>query len=428
MELIRNEKVAENTVELEFKVSKEQFAEGITKAFRKANKDIQVPGFRKGKAPRSVVEKMYGEEIFFNDAIDALLPDAYAEAVEAAAIEPVARPEVDITACSKEEGFTVVAKVVVKPEVKVNEYKGLKATKKAVKVEEFEIDAELENLRDRNGRMVTVEDRAAKIGDTANIDFEGFVDEVAFEGGKGEGFDLMLGSGQFIPGFEEQIVDHNIGEEFDVNVTFPEEYHAADLAGKAAVFKTKLNGLKAKELPELDDEFAKDVSEFDTLEELRADIRKAKEERAAQEAELDVENKLVDAVVASMEAVIPQEMVESRIDEMVRDFEGRMSQQGLQLATYLQYTGMEMETFRKSFADQAEQQVKIRLALEKVAAMENIEVSEEEVDAELTKIAEAYKMKLEQVKSFIPAVEIKKDLAINKAIDFIKANAEITVE
>ena len=428
MELIRNEKVAENTVELEFKVSKEVFADAVSKAFRKANAEITVPGFRKGKAPRSVVEKMYGEEVFFNDAIDALLPDAYADAVEAAGLEPVARPEVDITACSKEEGFTVVAKVIVKPEVKVNEYKGLKATKKSVKVEEFEIDTELENLRDRNGRMVAVEDRAAKIGDTANIDFEGFVDGVAFEGGKGEGFDLMLGSGQFIPGFEEQIVDHNIGEEFDVNVTFPEEYHATDLAGKAAVFKTKLNALKAKELPELDDEFAKDVSEFDTLEELKADIRKAKEERAEQQAELEVENTLVDAVVASMEATIPAEMTESRIDEMVRDFEGRMSQQGLQLATYLQYTGMTMEAFRKSFEVQAEQQVKIRLALEKVAEMENIVATEEEVEAELTKIAEAYKMKLEQVKSFIPAVEIKKDLAINKAIDFIKANAEITVE
>lgn len=428
MELIRNEKVAENTVELEFKVSKEQFAEGITKAFRKANAEITVPGFRKGKAPRSVVEKMYGEEVFFNDAIDALLPDAYAEAVEAAAIAPVARPEVEILSCSKEEGFTAKATVIVKPEVKVNEYKGLKATKKAVNVTDDEVSAELEALRDRNARMVTVEDRAAKIGDTANIDFEGFVDEVAFEGGKGEGFDLTLGSGQFIPGFEEQIVDHNIGDEFDVNVTFPEEYHAKELAGKPAVFKTKLNGIKAKELPELDDEFAKDVSEFDTLDELKADIRKAKEERAAAQAELEVENTLVDAVVASMEATIPVEMTESRIDEMVRDYEGRMMQQGLQLATYLQYTGMTMEAFRKSFAEQAEQQVKIRLALEKVAEMENIEVTDEEVEAELTKIAEAYKMKLEQVKSFIPAVEIKKDIAINKAIDFIKANAEITAE
>ena len=428
MELIRNEKVAENTVELEFKVSKEVFADAVSKAFRKANAEITVPGFRKGKAPRSVVEKMYGAEIFFNDAIDALLPDAYADAVEAAGIEPVARPEVDITACSKEEGFTAVAKVVVKPEVEVKEYKGLEATKKVAAVTDEEVEADLNTLRERNGRMVEVEGRKAELNDTANIDFEGFVDEVAFEGGKGEGFDLLLGSGQFIPGFEEQIVGHEIGEEFDVNVTFPEEYHATELAGKPAVFKTKLNSLKAKELPELDDEFAKDVSEFDTLDELKADIRKAKEERAAQQAELDVENTLVDAVVASMEAVIPEEMVESRIDEMVRDFEGRMAQQGLQLATYLQYTGMTMEAFRKSFEEQAEQQVKIRLALEKVAAVENITVSDEEVEAELAKIAEAYKMQLEQVKSFIPAVEIKKDLAINKAIDFIKENAEITVE
>jgi len=428
MELIRNEKVADNTVELEFKVSAEVFADAVTKAFKKANKDITVPGFRKGKAPRSVVEKMFGAEVFFNDAIDALLPDAYADAVEAAGIEPVARPEVDIKACSKEEGFVAVAKVVVKPEVKVNEYKGLKAVRKSAVVEDAAVEAELNTLRERNGRLVEVEGRKAELNDTANIDFEGFVDEVAFEGGKGEGFDLLLGSGQFIPGFEEQIVGHEIGEEFDVNVTFPEEYHATDLAGKAAVFKTKLNSLKAKELPELDDEFAKDVSEFDTLDELKADIRKAMEERASQQAELEVENTLVDAVVASMEAIIPEEMTENRIDELVRDFEGRMAQQGLQLATYLQYTGMEMESFRKTFREQAEQQVKIRLALEKVAEMENLTASDEEVEAELAKIAEAYKMKLEQVKSFIPAVEIRKDLVINKAIDFVKENAEITAE
>ena len=428
MELIRNEKVADNTVELEFKVSAEVFADAVTKAFKKANKDITVPGFRKGKAPRNVVEKMYGAEVFFNDAIDAILPDAYADAVEAAGIEPVARPEVDIKVCSKEEGFVAVAKVVVKPEVKVNEYKGLKATRKSAVVEDAAVEAELNTLRERNGRLVEVEGRKAELNDTANIDFEGFVDEVAFEGGKGEGFDLLLGSGQFIPGFEEQIVGHEIGEEFDVNVTFPEEYHATDLAGKAAVFKTKLNSLKVKELPELDDLFAKDVSEFDTLDELKADIRKAKEERAAQEAELEVENSLVDAVVASMEAIIPEEMTENRIDELVRDIEGRMAQQGLQLATYLQYTGMEMESFRKTFREQAEQQVKIRLALEKVAEMENLTASDEEVEAELAKIAEAYKMKLEQVKAFIPAVEIRKDLVINKAIDFIKENAEITAE
>ena len=428
MELIRNEKVADNTVELEFKVSAEQFADAVTKAFKKANKEITVPGFRKGKAPRNVVEKMFGAEVFFNDAIDELLPDAYADAVEAAGIEPVARPTVDVVSCSKEEGFTAKATVVVKPEVKVNEYKGLKATRKSAVVTDEAVEAELNVLRERNGRLVEVEGRKAELNDTANIDFEGFVDEVAFEGGKGEGFDLLLGSGQFIPGFEEQIVGHEIGEEFDVNVTFPEEYHATDLAGKAAVFKTKLNSLKTKELPELDDEFAKDVSEFDTLDELKADIKKAKEERAAQEAELEVENTLVDAVVASMEAIVPEEMVENRIDEMVRDFEGRMAQQGLQLATYLQYTGMEMESFRKTFREQAEQQVKIRLALEKVAEMEALTASDEEVEAELAKIAEAYKMKLDQVKSFIPAVEIRKDLVINKAIDFIKETAEITAE
>ena len=428
MELIRNEKVADNTVELEFKVNAEQFAEAVTKAFRKANAEITVPGFRKGKAPRSVVEKMYGEEVFFNDAIDAILPEAYEAAINESGIEPVARPAVEIVSCSKEEGFTVKATVVVKPEVKVGEYKGLKATKKSVNVEDIAIETELQNLRDRNARLVSVEDRKAELKDTANIDFEGFVDGVAFEGGKGEGFDLVLGSGQFIPGFEDQIVGHDIGEEFDVNVSFPEEYHVAELAGKPAVFKTKLNSLKMRELPELDDEFVKDISEFDTLDELKADIRKAKEERAAQEAELEVENALVEAVVASMEAIVPDEMVETRVDEMVRDFEGRMMQQGLELKTYLQYTGMEMESFRKTFKEQAEQQVKIRLALEKVAEMENIEVSDEDVDAELTKIADAYKMKLEQVKAFIPAFEIRKDLAINKAIDFIKSNAEITVE
>lgn len=428
MELIRNEKVADNTVELEFKLSKEQFADALTKAFRKANADITVPGFRKGKAPRSVVEKMYGEEVFFNDAIDALLPEAYAQAVEQAGLEPVARPSVEVVSCSKEEGCTIKATVIVKPEVTVKEYKGLKATKANVNVEDAQVEAELNHLRDRNSRLVDVTDRKAENGDTTNINFEGFVDGVAFEGGKGENFDLTLGSGQFIPGFEDQVAGHEIGEEFDVNVSFPEEYHAAELAGKPSVFKVKINSIKTKQLPDLDDEFAKDVSEFDTLDELKADIRKALETRANQEAELAVENTLVDAVVDSMEAIIPNEMVEARIDEMVRDFEGRMMQQGLQLDTYLKYTGMTMESFRKTFAEQADKQVKIRLALEKVAELENIVVSDEDVEAELQKIADTYKMKLEQVKSFIPANEIKKDLAINKAIDFIKENAEITAE
>ena len=428
MELIRNEKTADNTVELEFAVAKEQFAEAITKAFKKANATITIPGFRKGKAPRSVVEKMYGEEVFFNDAIDEILPFAYAQALEEAKLEPVAQPKIEVVSCSKEEGFTVKATVIVKPEVKIGEYKGVKAVKKAAKVDEEEIEKEIAMLRDRNARLITVEGRAAQLEDSANIDFEGFVDGVAFEGGKGEGFDLVLGSGQFIPGFEEQIVGHSVGEEFDVNVSFPEEYHAKELAGKPAVFKTKLNEIKAKELPELDDELAKDVSEFDTMDALREDMRSHRMSEAEAKAELDVENEIVSKIVESMEAVIPQEMDEARIDELVRDFEGRLQQQGLKLDIYLQYTGMDMEAFRKSFREQAQQQVKIRLALEKVAELENLTATQEEIDAEMERIAEMYKMPVERVKAAIPASELKKDLSINKAIDFVKANAEIIAE
>ncbi len=428
MEIIRNEKVAENTVELEFKVSAEEFEKALSSAFRKANKEITVPGFRKGKAPRNVVEKMFGQEIFFNDAIDEILPQAYEDAVKETGLVVVARPELDIPTCSKEEGFTVKAVLTTYPEVKLGQYKGLKVEKTTIPVSDELIEAELMNLQDRNARLVSVSDRAAQLDDTANIDFEGFADGVAFEGGKGEGFDLLLGSGQFIPGFEEQIVGHVVGDEFDVEVTFPTEYHAEELAGKPAVFKTKLNEIKVKELPEIDDEFAKDVSEFDTLEELKANIKEVKGEEADRAAEMDMENKLVSQVVEGMEANIPEAMYETRVDDMVNDFANRLSQQGLSIDIYLQYTQMDMESFRKTFREQAEQQVKIRLALEKVAEMENLTASDEEVEAELAKIAEAYKMKLEQVKAFIPAVEIRKDLVINKAIDFIKENAEITAE
>ena len=353
MEIIRNEKVAENTVELEFKVSAEEFEKALTAAFRKANKEITVPGFRKGKAPRNVVEKMFGQEIFFNDAIDAILPQAYEDAVKEAGLVVVARPELDIPTCTKEEGFTVKATLTTYPEVKLGQYKGLKVEKTVIPVSDELIEAELMNLQDRNARLVSVSDRAAQLDDTANIDFEGFADGVAFEGGKGEGFDLLLGSGQFIPGFEEQIVGHNIGDEFDVEVTFPTEYHAEELAGKPAVFKTKLNEIKVKELPEIDDEFAKDVSEFDTLEELKANIKEVKGEEADRAAEMDMENKLVSQVVEGMEANIPEAMYETRVDDMVNDFANRLSQQGLSIELYLQYTQMDMESFRKTFREQA---------------------------------------------------------------------------
>ncbi len=425
MEIIRNEKVAENTVELEFKVSAEEFEQAISKVFRKANKELTVPGFRKGKAPRNIVEKMYGQEIFFNDAIDEILPQAYEDAVKEAGLVVVARPELDIPVCSKEEGFIVKAVLTTYPEVKLGQYKGLKAEKTVIPVSDDVVLGELMNLQERNARLVSVTDRAAAMDDTANIDFEGFADGVAFEGGKGEGFDLVLGSGQFIPGFEEQIVGHNIGDEFDVEVTFPEVYHSEELAGKPAVFKTKLNALSVKELPELDDEFAKDVSEFDTLEELKANIREVKGEEADRAAELDLENKLVQQVVEGMEANIPEGMYEARIDDMVNDFGNRLAQQGLNIETYLQYTQMDMEMMRKSFREQAEEQVKIRLALEAVVKAEDITASDEEYEEELMKAATTYNFPITELRKMIPVEEVKHDLSVQKAIDLIKANAEI---
>ena len=425
MEIIRNEKVAENTVELEFKVSAEEFEKALTAAFRKANKEITVPGFRKGKAPRNVVEKMFGQEIFFNDAIDEILPQAYEDAVKEAGLVVVARPELDIPTCTREDGFTVKATLTTYPEVTLGQYKGLKAEKTTIPVSEELVEAELMNLQDRNARLVSVDDRAAQLDDTANIDFEGFADGVAFEGGKGEGFDLLLGSGQFIPGFEEQIVGHNIGDEFDVEVTFPTEYHAEDLAGKPAVFKTKLNAIKVKELPAIDDEFAKDVSEFDTLDELKANIVEIKQGEADRAAEMDVENKLVQQVVEGMQANIPEAMYETRVDDMVNDFANRLSQQGLSIELYLQYTQMDMESFRKTFREQAEEQVKIRLALEAVVKAEDITASDEEYEEELMKAATAYNFPLPELRKMIPVEEVKHDLAVQKAIDFIKANAEI---
>lgn len=426
MEIIRNEKVAENTVELEFKVSAEEFENGISKVFRKANKEITVPGFRKGKAPRNVVEKMYGQEIFFNDAIDEILPQAYEDAVKEADVVVVARPELDITACSKEEGFTVKAILTTYPDVKLGQYKGLKAEKTSIPVTDEVIAGELANLQERNARLVSVSDRAAELKDIANIDFEGFADGVAFEGGKGEGFDLELGSGHFIPGFEDQIVGHNIGDEFDVNVTFPEVYQVEELAGKPAVFKTKINELKVKELPELDDEFAKDVSEFDTLEELKSNIKEVKGTEADRAAELDVENKLIQQVIEGLEANIPEAMYEVKVDEMVSDFARRLEQQGLNLETYLQYTQMELDQFKKTFREQAEEHVKIRLALEAVVKAENIVASDEDYEEELMKAATAYNFPVTELRNMLPAEDVKKDLAIQKAIDFIKENAEIT--
>ena len=427
MNLVKSEKLEKSMHELQFSVDAEAFKAAIDKAFKREGKKYNVPGFRKGHAPRAVIEKMYGADIFHYDAINDLFPEAFEAAVKEAGIEPVGRPEADVVSQSLEDGVVLKVVVAVKPEIKVGQYAGLKATKKVNTVEDADVDAELARMQDRNGRIVT-RDGKAENGDTADIDFEGFVDGVAFEGGKAEHYNLVLGSGSFIPGFEEQVVGHAAGEEFDVNVTFPEEYQAKELAGKAAVFKIKLHEVKTKELPLLDDEFAKDVSEFDTLDELKANIRKGMEEQNEKQAALAVENDLVDQVIATIEGDIPEVMYENRMDEMVRDFEYRLAQQGLKLDMYLQYMGQTMDSFRASFKEQAEKQVKIRLALEAVAAAENITASDEDYENEMQRIADQYKMEIDKVKSLVNADEVKKDLAVNKAIDFIKEKAEITEE
>ena len=427
MNLVKSEKLEKNQHELQFSIDAASFNDAIAKAYKREAGKYNSPGFRKGKAPRHMIEKMYGEDVFQYSAVNDLFPAEYDKAVEASGIEPVDRPEVDIVSMNTADGVVLKAVVTVKPEMKVGNYIGLKAEKAANTVEDAAVDAEVDRLRERDARLVTREGKAQD-GDITDIDFEGFVDGEAFDGGKGEHFSLTLGSGQFIPGFEEQVAGHEAGEEFDVNVTFPEDYHAKELAGKAAVFKVKLNEVQYKELPAADDEFAKDVSEYDTLEEFKASIRKNMEESAEKQAELEVENTLVDQLVATLEGEIPPVMIETRIDEMVRDFDYRLSQQGLRLADYLKYIGGDEAKFREGFKEQAEKQVKMRLALEAVAKAENIEASEEDFENEVKRIADTYKMEVEKVRSIIPVAEVKKDLAVNKAIDFIKSKAEITAK
>lgn len=427
MNLVKSEKLENSKHELQFSVDAAAFNEAVEKAFKREGRKYSIPGFRKGKAPRHMIEKMYGADIFHYDAINDIFPEAYEAAVKETGIEPVDRPEVEVVSMSAEEGAVLKAVVTVKPEVKIGEYKGLEAVKTVKAVEDSAVDAEIDRMRERNARILTREGKAEN-GDITDIDFEGFIDGTAFEGGKGEHFSLTLGSGQFIPGFEDQIVGHEAGEEFDVNVKFPEEYQAAELAGKDATFKVKLHEVKYKELPVADDEFAKDVSEYDTVDELKASIRKNMEESNEKQAELEVENALVDKVIETLEGDIPAVMIENRIDEMVRDFEYRLGQQGLRLEDYIKYTGGDEAKFREGFKDQADKQVKIRLALEAVADAEGIVATEEDFENELSRIAGMYQMEVDKVRSLVPETEVKRDLAVNKAIDFIKSNAKITTE
>ena len=424
MNLIKCEKLEKSMAELQFSIDAEAFKKAVADVFKKEGKKYAVPGFRKGKAPRALIEKMYGADVFTYDAINELFPEAFEAAVKEAGVEPVGRPEVTVDSADETNGVTLTVKVAVKPEVKVGSYNGLTVEKTVHTVSDEAVEAELKRVQERNARELTREG-AAENGDIADIDFEGFVDGVAFEGGKAEHYSLTLGSGSFIPGFEDQIVGHSAGEEFDVNVTFPTEYQAAELAGKAAVFKIKLHEVKYKELPALDDDFAKDVSEYDTLDELKDSIRNNIKTNLDKQAEQKVENDLMDQVITNMKADIPDAMVDSRIDELVQDFEYRISQQGLKLADYLKYMGMNIEQFRAQFKEQADKQVKMRLAMEAIVAKEGITASDEEFEEEVKRIADAYKMEADKVKSIVDAAAVKADLAINKAIDFVKEKANV---
>ena len=418
-----------NTVEFTITVENEKFVAAVDEAFKKNVKKITVPGFRKGKAPRKLIEKTYGEGIFFEEAVDALLPDAYDAAVKEMGIEPVDMPKVEVAEIGKDKDLVIKGSVTVKPEVKLGKYKGLKLDEVDYTVSAKEVNEELSRRQERNARQVAVEDRKVKSGDIANINFEGFVDGKAFAGGKGENYDLTIGSNSFIPGFEDQIIGKAIGEEFDVEVTFPEDYHAEELKGKPATFKTKVNSIFVKELPALDDEFAKDVSEFDTLAELKKDIKKKLQESADARAKQEKENAAIDAVIETMEADIPACMVDSRIESTIRENNARMAQQGISFEQYLGYMGTTVDQFKEQIRPNAELQVKGTLALEEIAKLEKLEAAEAEVDEQLTKMADAYNMKLEEVKKFMRDEDIdalKSDIKIQKAMDFLVANAEWT--
>ncbi len=428
MSLKSANKLENSRVELVVEVDAATFAAAVSAAYKKDVKNITVPGFRKGKAPRAMIEKMYGADVFYETAMNDLYPTALDEAIKESGYTYVEdKIDLDVESVG-EEGLVFKAIITVKPDVKIKGHKGLKATKKAVKVTEEDIAAELTRLQERNGRMVSVEDRAAEMGDTVTFDYEGFVDGVPFEGGKADNHALVLGSGQFIPGFEEGLVGVAVDAELDVNVTFPEEYHAAELAGKPAVFKCKVHKIEKKELPEIDDELIKDSSEFESVDEFKADAEKRLTEQRENAAQNEVDDQLVDGLIGCLTADIPQAMYERAIDDSVQDFGYRLQSQGLSMDLYMQYTGMDMAAFRDSFREQAEKKVKVRLALEAVAKKEKIKVTDEDIEAEYAKFAEQYSMEVDKVKAAIPATALKEDLAVQKAMDFIKENAEITVE
>ena len=425
MSVTKKELIETNKYEVEFSVEKNVFDAAVDKAYKKAVKNINVPGFRKGKAPKSVIEKMYGTGVFYEDAINDIIPTAYPEAIKEAELEVVGQPEFDIVSID-ENGIVLKAIVFVKPEVEIKDYLGIEVTKTIVPVTDEEIDREIQTVRERNARETEITDRAAEMGDTVVFDFDGYVDDKQFDGGKAENHKLKLGSGQFIPGFEEQIVGKNIDEAFDVNVKFPADYHAKELADKGAVFKCLIHSIVRDELPELDDEFAKDVSEFDTFDEYKASIKAKIEERHSRASDSEVENQLLSALREKLVADIPECMFEAETENFVRDYDNNLRMQGLDLATYFKYTGMTLEKFREQMRPNAELQVKTRLALEKIAELEGVVASEEDINEEYENIAKAYNVTAEQAKEAIPSDMIEKDMKVKKAIELVKEKAVVT--
>lgn len=425
MSLKSTTKTDVNTTELVIGIDADTFEAAVEKEYQRQKKNIQIKGFRKGKVSRKLAEREFGEGAFYEGAINALIGPELEAAVKETGLNLVDRPNIEITSIDKEQGVELKAVCVTKPEIEISDYKGIKAAKSVREITDEDIDKQVEMIRKKNARIVSVDDRAAQMNDEVIIDFEGFFGDEAFDGGKGEDHPLRLGSGQFIPGFEDQIVGHNIGDEFDVNVTFPENYQMAEYAGKSAVFKTKLKAISYEELPEIDDELVKDATEFESVDEYRADIRAKLEDAAVSQAEASFENAIMEALIAKVDAPIPNCMYEQRIDNLMRSFEQQLRQQGMDLNLYFQYTGMDMDSMRDTYRDRAENEVKLRLALEKIANLENLDPTEEEINNGLAELAGQNNMDVETLKKFIPMDEYTADLRVQKAVDLVKENAVI---
>lgn len=421
-------KTETNVYTLEVEISGEDFNAAVTKVYNKQKNKIQLPGFRKGKAPRAMIERFYGKGVFYEDALDDLYPTVVGDAIKEAGIDPVAAPH-DVEVVKMDEtGVEITMKITVKPEITIEGYKGVEADKGNVTVTADDVKKELAAMQERNARIVTVEDRAAEKDDISVIDFEGFVDGVAFEGGKGENYELTLGSGQFIPGFEDQIIGKKPGDEFDVNVTFPENYGSEELSGKPAVFKCKLHEIKVKELPALDDEFAKDVDdEVETLAELKKKTKASLSDKKKEDVEREFESAVLEKVVELVEGEIPEVMYDNKLEEDLKNYENQLAQQGISLDMYLQYMGMDKDTFKENMKPNAVKQVKLQLAVEKIAELEGIEASDEEADAKIAEMAEMYQMEAEQIKKFVAVEDVKKDIVGEKTVKFLVENAKAVV-